>query len=190
MTTRPLLLGLAVAAAAAARLLPHLPNVTPVVAMALFGGAAFASRRAAFLVPLAAMVVSDAAIAALSGDLTRGFHPVAPFVYSAVAAVTAIGLRLGRRRGVLAVGAASVASSVVFFLVTNLGVWVALSLYPETLAGLGACYAAGVPFFRNALLGDAVFVGLMFGTLALVERRVARLAPAEGPLAPAEVRVR
>src|SRR2546425_2495821 len=86
-------------AAAATRLIPHPPNVTPIAAMALFGGAYFASKRAAFAVPLAAMLLSDLVL----GLVEYAGHGTAislltPFTYGAFAATACLGLWLRTRR--------------------------------------------------------------------------------------------
>src|SRR3569623_126313 len=53
------------------------------------------------------------------------------------------------RMSALRVGAAALASSVLFFVITNFGMWLFSGFYPRTLAGLEACYVAAVPFFQN-----------------------------------------
>lgn len=170
--TRFLALSALVLAAAAARLIPHPWNVSPVAAMALFAGAQYGSRSVALAVPLAAMLLSDALL---------GFHSTMPFVYGALALTVLLGRRLriqsvdGRLIG------ASLASSVLFFLVTNAGVWLMEGLYPLTANGLWACYAAGIPFFRWTLLGDLAYSAVFFGALQLACRAFPRLHP--GPAA-------
>ena len=64
---------------------------------------------------------------------------------------------------------ASVATSVSFFVLSNLAVWAVWDMYPKTLDGLVSCYAAGVPFFRQQPVGDLLFVTLFFGLPALYE---------------------
>jgi hypothetical protein len=64
------------------------------------------------------------------------------------------------------------ASSVLFFVLTNFGVWAFDALYPKTLEGLMACYVAAIPFFRNTLLGDLSYTVVLFGGFALLERRI------------------
>jgi len=155
------LLGM-VLAAAASRLLPHPPNLTPIAAMALFGGAYFADRRAALLVPLAAMFLSD---------LVIGLHRGMPEVYGCFALTVCIGFWLRTRRTLLPVAGAALASSLLFFIVTNFGVWALGSLYPKTVEGLIACYLAAVPFFKNTLIGDAFYTAVLFGGFVLAERR-------------------
>lgn len=159
-----------IVAAATSRLLPHPPNVAPIGAMALFGGACFASKRAAFLVPLLAMLASDLAIGWLSGDPSMGLHRLIPVVYGSFALIACVGFRLRTRRRAAPIAAAALASSLLFFVLTNFGVWALGSWYTKTWAGLAACYVAAVPFFRNTLLGDALYTTLLFGGLALAER--------------------
>ena len=148
--------------ATAARLIPHPPNFSPVAALALFGGATFASRRAAFLVPLAAMFLSD---------LVFGFSVMTPVVYGSFALITCLGLWVRRRQTVWRLAGASVASAVLFFVITNLGVWMFEDFYPKTLPGLAECYLAAIPFFWNTLGSDLFFSAVLFGGLALAERR-------------------
>lgn len=137
--------------------------------MALFGGACFAHRRAAFVVLLAAMFLSDLAIGLLSGNLSLGLHRLIPVVYGSFALIVCLGFWLRTRRTVVPIAGATLTGSVLFFALTNFGVW-AGSLYPNTWEGLVACYVAAIPFFHNTLLGDAVYSIALFGGLALAEK--------------------
>ncbi|MDR7554013.1 MAG: DUF6580 family putative transport protein [Armatimonadota bacterium] len=175
MQTRWIVIAGLIGAAAATRLLPHPPNVTPIAAMALFGGAHLADRRLALLVPLAAMLASD---------LVLGLHALLPVVYGAFALIVWIGTRLAGRITPMRVAAATLAGSLLFFVVTNFGVWALGGLYPRTAAGLVAAYVAAIPFFRNTLLGDAAYALLLFGGYALLARG---LAAAQGRTQPGRV---
>jgi hypothetical protein len=166
-------------AAAASRLVPHPLNFAPIGALALFGGATFASWRSAFLVPLAAMLASDVGIGLLAGDMSLGFHPLIPVVYGSFALIVALGLLLRRRRRVQPIAAATVTASLVFFAITNFGNWALLGAYPATWEGLVACYVAALPYLGNTMLGDAVYVAALFGGMALLERGVPALRGAE-----------
>jgi hypothetical protein len=157
-------------AAAAFRLIPHPPNFAPIAAMALFGGACFAHRRAAFAVPLAAMLLSDLAIGLVSGNLSLGVHRLLPVVYGSFALITCLGLWLRQRRKFVPIAGATFAGSVLFFTLSNFGVWILGSAYPKTWDGLVACYVAAIPFFHNTFLGDAIYAAALFGGLALVEK--------------------
>jgi hypothetical protein len=160
-------------AAAASRLIPHPPNVTPIAAMALFGGAYFASKRAAFAVPLMAMLLSDLIL----GLVLYGtaIFLLMPYVYACFVATTCLGLLIAPRHSSVRIAAAALVSSVLFYLVTNFGSWLTFSFYPKTWDGLVTCYIAGLPFFRNALIGDAVCTAILFGGFAFAERYCAAL---------------
>lgn len=155
-----------VLAAAAVRLLPHPWNFTPIAAMALFGGAQFASKRAAFLMPLTALFL---------GDLVLGLHRLMPFVYGCFALTVCLGFWVRRQPRAGRIVIASVVSSTVFFFVTNFSVWAYLDTYPKNATGLLECYVAGLPFLRNGLFGDLLYAGVLFGGLALAERRFTSL---------------
>jgi len=76
-----------------------------------------------------------------------------------------------RRQTVWRIAGAAVASAVLFFILTNFGVWALGTLYPKTLIGLSECYAVAIPFFHNTLLSDLVYSALLFGGLALAEKQ-------------------
>jgi hypothetical protein len=168
MNARILTVLAAIVAAAAFRLVPHFPNFTPIGAMALFGGAYFGKRGLAFVAPIAAMLLSDAII---------GFHSGILFVYASVALIVLLGQLALSRPTVLRVGAAALASSVLFFVITNFGTWLLSGMYPMTLSGLAACYVAAIPFFQNTIAGDLFYSALLFGGFALLERSVPALRP-------------
>ena len=153
---------------ALSRFLPHPPNATPVMAMALFGGALFERKWLGLLVPTLAMLLSDALI---------GFHGTMGAVYGSFAIAWAIGATALRKPTFGRVVLGTLSASILFFLITNFAVWYGSSFYPQTPAGLLGCYTAGLAFynnqsfFLNALLGDLFFSGLLFGGYALLQRR-------------------
>ena len=154
---QPLAIGLIVLGIAS-RLIPHPWNATPVMAIALFGGT-YLSKRFAIVLPLAIVVISDAVI---------GFHNTILFTWGAFVLTGALAWWIRRRPDATRVITGAAAGSVLFFVITNFGVWVVGELYPRTAAGLWECYVAAIPFFRNALLGDAVYTVALFGGSALV----------------------
>lgn len=147
--------------AAGLRIAPHPWNFTPIGAMALFSGALVRDRRLAFLVPLVTL---------FAGDLFLGFYKLMPVIYASFLLSVLIGRWLQNHRTLILVTGATLLGAVQFFIVTNFGVWAVGGLYPPTLAGLAACYIAGIPFFWNTLAGDAFYVGILFGSFALAER--------------------
>ena len=156
----------AILVAATLRLVPHPPNFTPIGAMALFSGAYIGRRGLAFAAPLGAMVMSDAIL---------GFYEGFWVTYLAVALIVLVGWLALSRVSVVRVAGAAVASSVLFFLVSNFGTWGLSGMYPHTLAGLSACYVAAIPFFQNTLAGDLFYATLLFGGFRVVELLVPRL---------------
>jgi len=170
-----------VLAAAATRLLPHPPNVTAMTALALFGSAHFSDRRLAIGVPLAALLVSDIALGFFWQWDFRAVQGHMWVQYASFLAIVGMGFLLRESRSVARVGAVALSASVLFFVVTNFGEWAFQPWYPKTAAGLAASYVAGIPFFRNMLVGDLAYTALMFGGFALLERRFAVLrAPSPG----------
>lgn len=182
----------AVAVAALARLVPHPPNFAPLTALALFGGAYLSRKWLAFLVPLTALVISDLALEGLyqlgfyqwlgsaGGWLGggRGFHSLWWAVYGAFLIVAGIGMLLGRRPRLGPTVMATLCSSLVFFLLTNFAVWAIGTDFEKTPMGLALCYAVALPFFGWPLLGDAIFVTILFGGFALAQQRYPALRPA------------
>ena len=168
-----------IVAAAMSRLLPHPPNFSPVEAIALFGGAYFASRAWAVLVPLAAMLISDVVLAALNGGSYSFANYFAStsfwLVYGCIAVSTVLGFGLRGKVGGARVLGYSLLGSALFFLVTNFGAWLGSTMYPQNGAGLVAAYAAGIPFFQWTVLGTLFYSALLFGGFALLRRKVPAL---------------
>lgn len=146
--------------AAILRILPHLPNVTPITAMALFSGVYFTQKKYAFVIPLLAMFLSD---------LILGFSFISIFVYLAFILVSYIGIS-SKKMNIKTI----LLSSISFFVITNFGVW--LIGYPNTLNGFIECYTLALPFFRNSLIGDFVFSGIMYYGFEFVSNKYLKTA--------------
>jgi hypothetical protein len=151
------------------RLLPHWPNVSPVAAMALFGGAYFSDKRLALIVPFAALLLSD---------LILGLHDTMIFVYAGFALTVAIGVLLKNRVTITNTVFAVIGSSVIFFLLTNFGAWMTSALYAKSAEGLMQAYVAGIPFLQNSLLGNLGYSAVIFGGYAFLQKHVAVLRQA------------
>ncbi len=148
--------------AAASRLIKHPYNFTPIMAMAIFTGCYF-KQRWGLILPLLAMLVSDYFI---------GFYDwqVMTAVYLSIALSYVIGRLLAKRMQWYNVIFSSLISSVIFFLITNFSVWAFFNWYPHSWPGLVNCFVLALPFFRNSLVGDLFYTGLIFSAynLALV----------------------
>lgn len=150
------------------RLFPFLPNFTPIAAIALFAGTYLKRKELAFAVPFSALLISD---------LFIGFHQTMIAVYVGFAITVMLGFYLRRNMKVQNVVLASLASSVIFYLITNFAVWVSGMVgYPFTIEGLMQSYVAAIPFFRNSLFGDLFYNGVLFGSFYLISLRFPALA--------------
>jgi hypothetical protein len=157
--------------AAFSRLIPHAPNFTPVISLALFAGA-YLNKRFAFLVPLAAMLMSD---------LIVGFYsPVTmAFVYLSLLFVVALGIGMNNKVSIIKIGGFSLIGAVLFFVLTNFGVWIIPnSMYPRTFAGLVECYVMAIPFFGNTVYSAMIYSAAMFGVYEAAERFVFKVREA------------
>lgn len=161
---------LMILAAALSRLLPHPHNFTPIGGMALFGAAYFSRKYLAFVVPLAAMWVSDLLLnnlvfAKLYPEFYQGFTWLGNgWVYLSFGLIVFVGFFALRQVRLTTLLGASLGASVLFFLVTNFGSWLGSGLYPANFPGLISAYAAAIPFFWNTLLGDLFYSGVLFGS--------------------------
>ena len=164
--------------AAATRLFPHYPNFTAIGAMALFGGSVLKDRKLAILLPISALLLSDICLQLFG--ITSGFYSGQFFVYGAFMLITILATFI-RKPGVANITLASVWSGVLFFLISNFGVWVLGSglVYGKTLNGLMACYAAAIPFYKNeffgnfllnSVYGNLFFSAILFGAYYLVKQ--------------------
>jgi hypothetical protein len=156
ITTRFLFIVGVILSAALFRLVPHWPNFTPIAAIALFGGTYLGKKHIALLIPLLALFISD---------LLIGLHDYMFMVYISFVITVFIGFTL--RKNVTAVNmvAASLLSSVQFFLITNFGAWLGSPIYPDTFAGLMQCYVAGLAFFNDGGYGISFFLNEVTGSL-------------------------
>ena len=186
-TPRTAVLAGMIAFAVAVRLLIYfVPGVlpyhfTPVEAIALFGGAYFSDRRFAFVVPLAAMALADLTIAlSLSDEMLGYWYRSVASVYLCIALTVFGGFGLRDRIGITRVAAYSFASAVLFFIVTNFGVWLfaAGSAGDACMQGLLPCYVAAIPFFGGTLAGTLVWSAILFGGFELMKLRWTSLAGA------------
>lgn len=179
------IISLMVLMAALSRLLPHPYNFTPIGAMGLFGAAYFTRKYLAFIIPFAALLVSDFL---LNNLIYARMYPefynegIVWFgnlwVYGAFALIITLGLVVLRKVKIGNLLIASLSASIIFFLITNFGSMMIDPVYPKNGAGLMAAYTAGIPFFWNTLLGDLFFTGVLFGAYELVKQRGGILAPA------------
>ncbi len=149
-----------VAIALLSRFIPHPPNFTPILAIALFGGAIFKNKTIAYSVTLGSMFVAD---------LFLGLHESLWAVYLCLALFVFIGTQV-KRKNSKSITLSAISSSVIFFLVTNFSVWAFTTLYTQNLAGLMTSYSMALPFLKWNLLSTLLYSGAMFGAYNLLEK--------------------
>jgi hypothetical protein len=152
------------------RLLPHPENFTPTMAIAVFAGVVLPAALS-LTIPLVIMVISDCVI---------GFHPLFLVIWSSFLLVSLVGNKIRNSAGWLSVSAATMAGSLIFFIISNLSVFVFQNMYAKTWAGFVECFTMALPFFRNSFLADVFYCFVLFGlfTLArLATRKVSYVRP-------------
>jgi hypothetical protein len=167
VTPRFIFIATAIFVAAISRLFPHIPNFTPIAAMALFGAVYFENKVTAILIPLLTMFLSDVALELTTG---WGFHNTIIYVYASFVLTSLIGLWVKRNTTVQTIAIGSVVSSILFFIITNFGVWAAGG-FAGGISGLNLTYIMGIPYFAPTLLGDLFFNAFLFGLFYMAQRR-------------------
>jgi len=138
---------------ALSRIIPHPPNFTPVLAMAVFMPYLTRDLYSAMLVPLSAMFVSD---------FYLGFHSSMFWVYISILLGTTLSqYTISMKKTYVHLGSNALLSSTIFFIITNFAVWMSGGLYPHTMDGLILCYTMAIPFFGNTLAGTLFYISLL-----------------------------
>lgn len=165
---------------AIARLIPHLPNFTPVGALCLFGAAQFSNKKLAYLVPLLAILLSDILVNnilyAQYFDGFTVFYNGFEWQYMSYILTVLVGGFIIKKVSTKSVLIGALAATIIFFIVSNLGVWASGTMYPMTATGLMACFTAAIPFLGGTFIGNAVYSAILFGGYALAQKRIPALA--------------
>lgn len=156
--------------AAISRLLPHPDNFSPVAAIALFCGA-YLGRSLSVAVALISLLIGDL-IMGSQNEMYMEYLTSGQFVtvYLSMIITTFIGTYVGRKVTVNSVLGGAVASSLLFYLITNFAFWYSGILYPMNLSGLVTSYINAIPFYKWTLLGDVCYASALFGAYYLVQR--------------------
>ena len=147
---------------AMARLLPHPPNFTPILGMAVFSGAIMSRRLIAYLIPLAAMFLSD---------LYLGLHSSIPIIYFSLAICVLIGTFIDSRITIFNSLLSISGGVIVFFLITNFAVWYGSGMYEFSLSGLMKSYLMGLPFLQNTFISSLIYGMGAFLIYDIINRR-------------------
>ena len=144
------------------RIIPHPPNFTALGAIALFGGAFFTDKKMAFAIPITIMILSD---------LLLGYSMVLS-VYISFLIMVFIGFYLQKKKNGLRIINAAIIGSLVFFIITNLSVFMTSSLYTKNFLGLIECYTLAIPFFTNTLVSNITYSLIMFYGFNAIQKRI------------------
>lgn len=164
---------------ALARLIPNMPNFSPMAAIALFCAAHFDKLWKALLVTLLATFVSDIVLnntiyASMNNGFTV-FYDGFLWQYLAYAVIAFLGSKIFTSINKTKVIGGSLATTLVFFIISNFGAWISLPFYSKDIAGIMSSYAAGIPFIKNTLLSDMFYSCLLFGGYYVLQNRFASL---------------
>ena len=138
------------------RIYPYAPNFTPMLSIALLSGF-YSKNRFLVMLPILIMLFSDIII---------GNHSIVPWVYSSFILIFALGYFV-ERSSYYNIFFYSVMSSLIFFFVSNLGVWFTGG-YSYTFSGLVICYTAAIPFFKNTLISTIFYSAAIHSVVSVV----------------------
>ena len=131
-----------------ARLIPHPPNFTPIIAVAIMSSYFFRNIYLSFVVIIISMLLADIFI---------GFYGHIFFVYLSLLLITAVFTQIGRTIKIGNLFIFGFFGSLIFYLVSNFGVWIVSDMYEKNLIGLINCYLFAIPFFVNTLLSTIFY---------------------------------
>ncbi len=149
------------------RIIPHMPNFSPLGAVCLFGATHFYRKWQAFLVPIFATWLSDLYLNnyiynSRQEDFIwfyQGFH----WQYISYFFIASLGLILFKKKiNPVRLFSGAIGASIIFFLISNLGVWVSGGLYSKNIYGLINCYTAGIPFIKGTIIGNLFYAPIIF----------------------------
>jgi len=137
----------------ASRLIPHPPNFTPIITVAIMSGYLFKRIYFSFTLLLVSMLMSDIFI---------GFYKNMFFVYLSLFVITYIFANIRNKINYKNLLIFGFLGSLIFFIISNLGVWLIGDLYSKNLSGLMECYILALPFFKNTILSTFLFSYIIY----------------------------
>jgi hypothetical protein len=158
------------------RIAVHIPNFTPIGAMALFGGTYFSQRWKAYLLPLMSLFLSDIVI---QGIMLRGEYGFPLYdgwywVYGSFALIVVLGKWILKKVSVRNIILAGIASSLAHWIISDFGVWISgcnVSIYTKDLKGFLLCYYMAIPYLVSFLMGTLFYSIILFGAFEWIKRK-------------------
>ena len=154
--------------AAFSRLIPHPPNFSPFIALGVFGGAHFSKKIHALIIPIFAIWLSDLFINNyiyndIFNEFTffyKGFaFQYIPFLLIPLFSIFVFKNGISLKNTIFS----SFSSTLIFFFLSNFGVWISGTMYSKTISGLISCYSAAIPFLQNSIAGNVFYTSILFG---------------------------
>jgi len=133
---------------AISRLIPHPPNFTPIIAVAIMSSCFFKNINLSIIILVISMLLSD---------LFIGFYYNIFFVYFSLILITIIFFKINKKINYKTLLIFSFFGSLIFYIISNFGVWMLGNLYEKNVSGLINCYVLAIPFFKNTFLSTALF---------------------------------
>lgn len=158
-----------------ARFIPHFPNFAPMGALVLFAIAFY--KRSAWAVGVSALVwwVSDFYLNNFVYHLSDGlvfFTQFQFFTLLSIVAIVVLGKLLFNNITIAKVLTGSITASLIFFIISNFGVWLEGTMYPMTFNGIITCYKMAIPFYKATFVSDMVFTTVFFGLMYLLQDKL------------------
>jgi len=160
--------------AALSRLVPHMMHGTGLNLTAVGAGLLlFGSRRPRWQAAIAVAVMAATDVYLTKFVYGFPFHIRGYLVtWAWYGALCLISSGLLSKVNFLRVAAGVFVSATGFYLIVDFALWAMGSMYPHTLAGLGACYVAALPFYGNDLVCTAGFSAVFFGLPVVAAKMV------------------
>ena len=162
------------------RIIPHIQNFSPIIALAIFGALHYKSKSLSYIIPILSLWVSDLLInnfiySSYSNNFNffyEGFY----WQYISYLVIIFLSLNFNKRKiNILNVFFLALCSSLLFFIITNFGFWLTSGIYSNNLYGLIECYIAGIPFYKGTLLGVLFYTPVLIGLYYMLQKKISLL---------------
>ena len=149
---------------AISRLIPHPPNFTPIIAVAIMSSCFFKNINLSIIILVISMLLSD---------LFIGFYYNIFFVYFSLILITIIFFKINKKINYKTLLIFSFFGSLIFYIISNFGVWMLSGIYEKNLNGLVTCYILAIPFFKNTLMSTIIFSYIAFFANSFYKKKFA-----------------
>lgn len=152
------------------RIIPHPPNLTPLISLVMISSLFF-EKKTLLLGVVSIQCITDLILSYQQDYPLLGYWSI--FSYTGILAITQM-LFIFRKKtrpikkiSIFTLYPLTLTFSLFFWIWTNFGVWLSTTLYPKTFMGFVACYMAAIPFLKNQLVGDLLWISVIFSLYSL-----------------------